>query len=65
MTRKKVLEICMESPLYFTMPLKMRLQLIKRREQPHHDSGLREDLLNWVRAGNFTSTARDKNHHHD
>lgn len=63
MTRKKVIEMCMESPLYFTMPLRMRLELIKRRERSHHGSGLREDMLNWVKTGYFTSSARDKNRH--
>ena len=61
MTRKKVIELCMESPLYFTMPLRMRLELVKKGERSHRGSGLREDLLNWVRTGHFTSSARDKN----
>jgi hypothetical protein len=63
MGRKKVVEMCMESPLYFTMPLRMRLELIKRRERVHSANGLREDLLNWVKTGQFNSSARDKNRH--
>jgi hypothetical protein len=63
MTRKKVVEMCMESPLYFTMPLRMRLELIKKRDRSQRGSGLREDLLNWVRTGDFTSSARDRNRH--
>ena len=63
MGRKKVIELCMESPLYFTMPLRMRLDLINRRERFHSSSGLREDILNWVRTGHFNSSARDKKRH--
>jgi hypothetical protein len=61
MGRKKDIEVCMESPLYFTMPLRMRLEHITRSEQFHSPSGLREDLLEWVRTGFFDSSARDKN----
>ena len=31
MGRKRVIELCMESPLYFTMPLRIRLELVKSR----------------------------------
>lgn len=61
MGRKRVIELCMESPLYFTMPLRMRLELIKSREMFQSVNGLREDLLNWVRTGHFETSARDKN----
>lgn len=61
MGRRRVIELCMESPLYFTMPLRMRLELVKSRELFHSAQGLREDLLNWVRTGLFDSSARDKN----
>ncbi len=60
MGRKKVIELCMESPLYFTMPLRMRLELVNRQERSHSSHELREDLLNWVRTGHFNSSARDK-----
>lgn len=61
MGRKRVIELCMESPLYFTMPLRMRLELIKEREMFQSVHGLREDLLNWVKTGYFDTSARDKN----
>ena len=61
MGRKKVIEMCMESPLYFTMPLRMRLEFVKGPKGSHSPSGLREDLLNWVKTGHFNSSARDKN----
>jgi len=63
MGRKKVIEMCMESPLYFTMPLRMRLELVNSRDRFHSSTGLREDLLNWVRTGHFNSSARDKKRH--
>lgn len=56
MDRKEVLVMCMESPLYFTMPLKMRLEFLKRREQFYSSNGLREDLLSWVKTGQFNSS---------
>jgi hypothetical protein len=61
MGRRRVIELCMESPLYFTMPLPMRLDLVKSRELFHSAQGLREDLLNWVKTGLFDPSARDKN----
>ena len=61
MGKKRVIELCMESPLYFTMPLRMRLDLIKRSELFHSAQGLREDLLNWVKTGLFDPAARYKN----
>jgi len=41
----------MESPLYFTMPLKMRLEFVKRHERFITPPGLRADILSWVRTG--------------
>ena len=43
--------MCMESPLYFTMPLKMRLEFVKRYERFITPPGLRADILSWVRTG--------------
>ena len=60
MGRKKVIEACLESPLYFTMPLRMRLEFLKGRQRMHSANGLREDLLNWVKTGHFNFSARDK-----
>jgi hypothetical protein len=51
--RKEIIQMCLESPLYFTMPLSRRLEFVKKREQVNADNGLREDLLNWVRTGQF------------
>jgi hypothetical protein len=51
----------MESPLYFTMPLPMRLDFVKSCEPFHSAQGLREDMLNWVKTGLFDPSAKDKN----
>ena len=53
MDRREVILMCMESPLYFTMPLKKRLEFVKRRERFYSPNGLREDLLSWVKTGHF------------
>ena len=55
MDRKEIMVMCMESPLYFTMPLRSRLEFLKRREQVKSLNGLREDLLSWVKTGNYSS----------
>jgi hypothetical protein len=56
MERKEIVEIYMGSPLYFTMPIRIRLEFIKRGEYFFSDNGLRKDLLNWVRTGHFYSS---------
>ena len=53
MDRKEIVMICMDSPLYFTMPVRMRLELVKKGERFCPCNGLREDLLTWVRTGHF------------
>ena len=53
MNRQEFIEMCVEGPLYFTMPLKMRLEFVKRRERLY-SSNLREALLCWVRTGHFS-----------
>jgi hypothetical protein len=53
MDRQEVIEMCMECPLYFTMPLKMRLDFVKRREGAHPATGLREAIISWVKTGLF------------
>lgn len=63
MGRRKLIETCMESPLYFTMPVRMRLELVKGTKRLTSAMGLREDLLNWVKTGYFSSAARDKKSH--
>ena len=57
---KRVIEICMESPLYFTMPLRIRLELIRKLAGSNHESNFREELLHWVKTGNLTISARTK-----
>jgi hypothetical protein len=52
MDRREIVAMCMESPLYFTMPLKMRLELV-RREGLYPFNDLRKDILSWLKTGNF------------
>ncbi|HZE21334.1 MAG TPA: hypothetical protein VE082_04705 [Desulfobaccales bacterium] len=40
-----------ESPLYFTMPLQQRLELMKQVEQKSYFCDLRRDLLLWIKTG--------------
>jgi hypothetical protein len=49
--RQEVVAACMASPLYFTMPLKDRLELMKQVEQQSVYSTLRQDLLFWIKSG--------------
>ena len=63
MIMKRVIEICMESPLYFTMPLRIRLELIRKLAGSNHESNFREELLHWVKTGNLTVSARTKKRH--
>ena len=56
MDRKRIVRMSMESPLYFTMSLKTRLEFVKRREQFYDSDGLREKLLGWVQTGQFNSS---------
>ena len=53
MDRQEIIKLCMECPLYFTMPVHMRLNFVKRREQANSANGLREALLRWVKTGQF------------
>lgn len=53
MDRKQVVEVCMESPLYFSMPLKTRLGFVKGRDEAYSSSSLRENLLIWIRTGYY------------
>ena len=59
MNRKEVVGTCMESPLYFTMPLKRRLQFVKMRQRFHSTTDLREDLMSWVKTGNLYPSNQD------
>jgi hypothetical protein len=50
---REVLAMCMESPLYFTMPLPERLKFLKEVEQKTWGAEVREGLLVWVKTGRF------------
>jgi hypothetical protein len=50
-SRQEVVAACMKSPLYFTMPLKDRLELMKQVEQQSVYSTMRQDLLFWIKTG--------------
>ncbi len=52
MDRRQIVAMCMESPLYFSMPVKMRLELV-RREGIYPTNELRKDILCWLKTGNF------------
>jgi hypothetical protein len=49
--RREVVAACMESPLYFTLPLQERLVLMKQVEQQLILSTLRQALLGWIKTG--------------
>lgn len=49
--RKEVVAACMESPFYFTLPLRKRLELVKQVEQQPVFSNLRQDFLGWIKTG--------------
>jgi hypothetical protein len=46
--RREVVSMCIESPLYFTMPLKKRLDFLKNLERQAYWSKLREHLINLI-----------------
>jgi hypothetical protein len=49
--RKAVVAACMESPFYFTLPLRQRLELMKQVERQPVFSTLRQDFLGWIKTG--------------
>jgi hypothetical protein len=49
--RREVVATFMESPLYFTMPLKQRLELMKQVERKSYLCNLRRDFLLWIKTG--------------
>jgi hypothetical protein len=59
MDRKRIIRMSMESPLYFTMSLKTRLEFVKRCERVSAANGLRERLLSWVQTGHFNHSRSD------
>jgi hypothetical protein len=60
MDRKEVVEVCMESPLYFSIPLKRRLGFVKGRDETYSSSSLREVLLIWIRTGYYYPSDPDR-----
>jgi hypothetical protein len=60
MDRKEVVEVCIESPLYFSMPLKRRLGFVKGRDETYSSSSLREVLLIWIRTGYYYPSDPDR-----
>ncbi len=61
MLKKDVVSLCMESPLYFTMPLRQRMELVKQYERRQPSPNLREAMLHWVKNG--SSQAPDNPEH--
>ncbi len=53
MIRKEFVSMCMESPLYFTMPLHQRLKFLKKLENGSLNPHVRENYLQWVKTGYF------------
>jgi hypothetical protein len=49
--RKAVVAACMESPFYFSLPLRQRLELMKQLERQPVLSTLRQDFLGWIKTG--------------
>ena len=54
--RKAVVAACMESPLYFTLPLRQRLKLMQQVERQPVFSTLRQDFLSWIKTGILNSS---------
>jgi hypothetical protein len=54
--RKVVVAACMESPFYFTLPLRQRLELMKQVERQPVFSTLRQDFLGWIKTGILSSS---------
>jgi hypothetical protein len=53
--KKEMVAACMESPFYFAVPLKDRLELMKQLEQPSSYCTLRQDFLFWIKTGRLVS----------
>ncbi len=53
MVKREILAMCMESPLYFTMPVQKRLKFLKEVEQRTFCSDVREHFLTWVKTGHL------------
>jgi hypothetical protein len=53
MVKREVVAACMESPLYFTIPLRKRLDLVKQIHRDGPPSKLPQVFLSWVKKGHF------------
>jgi hypothetical protein len=53
--KKEVVAACMESPFYFTVPLKERLELMKHLQQRFFYFSRRRDFLFWIETGRLVS----------
>jgi len=53
--KKEIVSIFIDSPLYFTMPLQRRLELVTqyRERRSYVNIELINYLLNWIETGNF------------
>jgi hypothetical protein len=61
MVKREIVALCMESPLYFTMPLSKRLELVKSHlDVKSSCSNRREDYLSWIKTGYFNSPDKQK-----
>jgi hypothetical protein len=54
--RKALVAACMESPFYFTLPLRERLELMQQLDQQPVFCGLRQALLGWIKTGILISS---------
>jgi hypothetical protein len=50
MAKREVVAVFMESPIYFSLPVQERLNLVNRKPA---FSDTRKDLLAWVKTGYF------------
>jgi hypothetical protein len=53
MSKKEAISILMLSPLYFTIPVQKRIELVKWRGERFSSPNLYEDLLKWIKTGNL------------
>jgi hypothetical protein len=54
--RKAVVAACMESPFYFTLPLRQRLELLQQLDRQPVSSTLRQDFMGWIKTGILISS---------
>lgn len=51
--RKEIVSLFIDSPLYFTIPLQKRLELVKQYGENRSYDGLRNYFVNWIETGHF------------